>query len=57
MAGLAGEYPSFRGEGLDEEDSNTSEMLLVFDKGATTNTLDYVRSPFPALGDYGFGTP
>jgi hypothetical protein len=57
VAGLASEYPSFRGEGVEEESSNTSEMLLVFDRGATTNTLDYVRSPFPAQGDYGFGAP
>lgn len=56
-AGMASEYLSFRGEGVDEEGSNLSQMVFVNDREATTNTLDYVRSPFPALGAYGFGTP
>ncbi len=57
VAGLAGEYPSFRREDLEELGLNLSDMQFAIDKEATIKTQDYVRSPFPALGTYGIGTP
>ena len=56
VAGSACMFPSFRGEGVDNLDSDLSEMLFAA-REATINTQDYVRSPFPALGAYDFGTP